>query len=152
MELKHQERTTMRLSEAIRLGALLGPQTQGTFFRSGDDYMATCALGAAAGAIGAKNYKGLILSWSQWPILHSLVPENELPSDLAMDLYKGPRTLSWIIMVLNDTGRWTRTQIADWVEGFEVRHATEGKARSHFARQEPASLDEPDEGIFELCR
>jgi len=51
----------MRLSVAIRLGAMLGAQTRGVFFKKSGGEIATCALGAAADALG-ETEKGLFLS------------------------------------------------------------------------------------------
>lgn len=47
----------MRLSEAIRLGAMLKPQGFGSYFRHG----ATCAMGAAIEAVGGAN--------DDWPVM-----------------------------------------------------------------------------------
>lgn len=88
------------LSDAIRLGAMLGPQaTNGYMFqaRMGGE-MATCALGAAAIIVGIK--------------CDSLEPYRELcrifpGCDLANE-EKG-------IVHLNDDLRMTREQIADWL-------------------------------------
>lgn len=46
----------MRLSEAILLGSMLGPQSFGLFV----DSEATCAMGAAAAALGIGHYAPVI--------------------------------------------------------------------------------------------
>lgn len=79
----------MKLSEAIRLGALLHPQCFDTMVLHNDSgsVVGTCALGAAAEA-GFKLHTVDILLRSK-------------------------------ITRLNDRAGWTRERIADWVESFE---------------------------------
>ena len=68
----------MRLSEAIRLGAMLSPQIRGAFVRRRGPEAATCALGAAFVATGRD-----VGYWSrQWPVLQVVVPPAELPREL----------------------------------------------------------------------
>ena len=106
----------MRLSEAIRLGAMWSPQTRGAFFQRQGQEVATCALGAAFVASGAKAN-----AWVRdWPILHAVVRPAELPDDLQDRLY-ALRVID-VIIALNDSAGWTRTMISDWVERFEERH------------------------------
>jgi len=103
----------MRLSEAIRLGAMLHPQRFGSYATYRDErgrfcssnapiatIAATCALGAASAA--------------------------GLTTDDAID---SPRftcpACNWhtqrlaLVIHLNDRHRWTRERIADWVESVE---------------------------------
>jgi hypothetical protein len=159
------ERPAMRLSEAIRLGATLGSQTRGAFFRKHGNEVATCALGAAVEAVGAKDKSRLLLSLegcpvtngrlshTAWPILHALVTEQEVPRDLRTCRgWWHPNSLSWTIMTLNDVAGWTRTQIADWVEEFENRHAAEyGGDGSPSTADDLDPTDEPDDGMLALC-
>lgn len=103
----------MKLSEAIRLGALTGPQCFELICL--DD--ATCAIGSAFKAIGKLNV--LSFTYQQFRV--------EFPIVLIVDQQPCPACgdelhLSFghsLIPHLNDTHRWTRERIADWVEGIE---------------------------------
>jgi hypothetical protein len=106
----------MRLSEAIRLGAMWSPQTQGAFFQQRGQEVATCALGAAFVASGMEASARV----QHWPILHVIVRPAELPDELQDRSY--PLRVFEVIITLNDCARWTRTRISDWVEAFENRH------------------------------
>lgn len=96
----------MKLSEAIRLGAMLKPQG----FGHGSGYphaSATCALGAAyeASDCGAG-----------WASLEKRFPVvNALPLKCPTCGKANPG----MVPHLNDDHRWTREQIADWVESIE---------------------------------
>lgn len=103
----------MKLSEAIRLGAMLGPQ-----HRVRTRYMLegrTCAIGAAGQAIGINADFDWNAIKTAWPLLMN-----------------GPTTCSvcghqtinnaWLVAHLNDDHYWTREQIADWVETIEQQH------------------------------
>ena len=97
--------TTLKLSEAIRLGSMLKPQG----FRCGSARMGarqTCAFGAAQDALGR------VIGWDD--PLTAIVTTQVCPSC-------GGRQHSNLAVVihLNDDHRWTREQIADWVEQFE---------------------------------
>lgn len=94
----------MTLSEAIRLGSMLGPQIRSDFV--GPDH-SSCALGAAMIAVGYHNCQGLK---ALFPITASIV---RCPS--CGDSW----CLVDCIIHLNDAHRWTRGQIADWVETLE---------------------------------
>ncbi len=105
----------MRLSEAIRLGAMLRPQTTGAIYKHGK----SCAWGAAWEAMG-----GDIEHWSHtmnmsshsicmrfWPELNK-----EVIDPIGGDL----RKLYFVIEYLNDNPNcWTRERIADWVTTIE---------------------------------
>ena len=112
----------MKLSEAIRLGAMLRPQGFGAVFYSDGGVMKSCALGAAGEAVGVmrgelyrspadqewaelQKFFPILLSIPQWPCEHK-------------GFWAG---VSSAIGHLNDTHRWTREQIADWVEGIECQ-------------------------------
>jgi hypothetical protein len=145
----------MRLSEAIRLGAMLSPQTRGAFFKRRGEDVASCALGAAAQAVGTKPGEWLWPS-DQWPILNMMVPPAELPDELRS--WAHPRYLALVIITLNDTIGWTRTRIADWVEQFEERHAGEFLEGAPSERQAGALSDltkgsdeDPEELVGALC-
>lgn len=91
----------IRLSEAMRLGAMMDKQHFGDYFlraRSGE-VLASCALGAASR--GGFTYD----------------PIRILQKQVACPVCGiEARTLRSIIVHLNDHHRWTREQIADWVE------------------------------------
>lgn len=120
----------MRLSEAIRLGAMLGPQCFGPYMETrvlscrylmgqivGQEVeCATCAMGAALMAVGRQDLLKHI-TWAVHP--EQVFPELEScvtsPVDGKMsDLYAA-------IVNLNDDYRWSRERIADWVATVEAK-------------------------------
>lgn len=110
----------MRLSEAIRLGAMLRPQTTGAIYKRGK----SCAWGAAWEAVG-----GNIEHWTQNGSIssHSICEQYwpELNRKVAHPLINDDRNdynLASIIESLNDNPNcWTRERIADWVASIEVQ-------------------------------
>lgn len=102
----------MKLSEAIRLGAMLKPQGFGRA-TTGPRATATCALGAAYQASGSQHSWGSLCQ--HFPILSRLewveCPECRVPHETP-------------IPHLNDDHRWTREQIADWLETIEAQYDT----------------------------
>jgi len=105
----------VRLSEAIRMGAMLRPQMRGKML----DEQGSCALGAAAEANGAKNFSDLR---TLYPWIFE-ISDYEIPG---MGGFKAT-SVARVIMCLNDICHWTREQIADWVEKNEL-HQEEGMA------------------------
>jgi hypothetical protein len=101
----------MKLSTAIREGAKLRPQAFGVFFDfKSPDYIepcASCAMGAAFEA--TTNY---ICSDLRLSHLEAFYPE--LKIEKVWD--KSIGNLWGHITLLNDERRWTREQIADWLE------------------------------------
>jgi hypothetical protein len=97
----------MRLSEAIRLGAMMKPQAFGASFHDGR----TCALGAALDAIGRVR-ECYLNAPDYWAMLVNYVAE-PVTGEMCLVLSA--------IRELNDQHRWTREQIADWVETIEAR-------------------------------
>lgn len=103
---------SLKLSEAIRLGAMLKPQ--GTLWL---EYAGkTCALGAALDAVGElpqpmpeRQQPLYDLLYKRWPIL-SAVAEGQEQSGVCV---------GQAIATLNDGEGWTREQIAEWVEAIE---------------------------------
>lgn len=102
----------MKLSEAIRLGAMLRPQGFGRFF-TGNARIGrrSCALGAAGEAAGILNATAATRKWEdswelqkRFPILATRVYGT---SDI--------RTTQGVIQQMNDHGM-SREQIARWVE------------------------------------
>ena len=92
----------LKLSEAIRLGAMMTEQTFGEF---GDDDR-TCAIGAAQKALG------LPVS-DNGPLLHLL----HARSAAAPCGHGSTWSVGGLIIHLNDDDRWPREKIADWLEG-----------------------------------
>lgn len=110
----------MKLSEAIRLGAMMHPQCfeNHSEFDSHANVIATCALGAADQA-------GYVLSGVR----------RACPQGCFVCPACGNETiyLDYAIAHLNDYHNWTRERIADWVETLEA-HAPEPSSA------EPASI------------
>jgi hypothetical protein len=103
----------MKLSEAIRLGALLKPQGFGMIFRQKTGE--SCAIGAALDAIGRLPFATDESSaYRHWPILYRTI-EHPIHYHLETDVLNA-------ITDLNDEERWTREQIADWVDTIEAQH------------------------------
>ncbi|MBV9085199.1 MAG: hypothetical protein JOZ62_21190 [Acidobacteriaceae bacterium] len=82
----------MRLSEAIRLGSLLGPQITCYYVAENGG---SCALGAAIRALGLKPQYGYAELRRVFPTLRQSLVE--------------------AIVKRNDSLGWTREQIADWI-------------------------------------
>jgi hypothetical protein len=110
----------LRLSEAIRLGAMLRPQFFGA--SSGtlpDGRVGTCAMGAALEAIGFGPKEFCVIRppmlepWTDFALQEERCP--------VVDCAK-PNTISGVAAHLNDAHKWTREAIADWVEQMEAKH------------------------------
>jgi hypothetical protein len=111
----------MRLSEAMRLGALLSPQGFGPTGMVGE---ARCALGAALEATQAapRGLRGLSTAAYSlvnrgWPWLFV----RRVSCPVCADCPGWPPAI--VIGHLNDQHRWTRAAIADWVETLETQAA-----------------------------
>jgi len=113
----------LRLSEAIRLGAMLKPQGSGADSIRYRHVTATCALGAACEAVGAEyreagaDLYGAVSA--RWPWVTRAL--EALPNGDPWPMYYTHRSVADAIYTLNDHG-WTREQIADWVETLEAQH------------------------------
>lgn len=101
----------MKFSEAIRLGAKLGPQVYGMLWDKATQ--GSCALGAARAAIG----------FMPWPDEWRWVVDTTIPYWLSD--HWAYQTVETVIVHLNDRCHWTREQIADWVEKWEEAHEQE---------------------------
>ncbi len=113
------------LSEAIRLGGLLGPQIRNMLWASIGP--GSCALGGAYEAVGIRK---LIEAngghWSQevvdlciklFPYEIFMVKIDITYTNGTSNRYKNiPAPLTEAITFLNDSAKWDRNQIADWVE------------------------------------
>lgn len=98
----------MRLSESIRLGAMLRPQAFGVTANA----TGTCALGGALAAIGvAGTYNDAL---DHWPVASLKVQH---------PIHDYEHVLYGVVRSLNDEHRWTRAQIADWVATIEAQQA-----------------------------
>ena len=138
----------MKLSDAIRLGALLRPQGHGggTIFL---DSKESCALGAALEAAGVgTNRTGMDLMGR---IVHAEDPYNKVKELWPIVMEKvevippavhenwmlkanNGQTLGTLIWILNDAAKWSREKIADWVEAIENEH--EAKQREALLARE----------------
>jgi hypothetical protein len=104
---QHSSEGAMKLSEAIRLGAMMRPQAFRTLLTDGG----ACALGAALLAVGARPEEAVRSALNRWP----------WASTVSADCPRcgRSRTVFRVITHLNDRHRWTREQIAKWVAGIE---------------------------------
>ena len=117
----------MKLSEAIRLGAMLDPQVRGAFFTA----EGTCALGAAAAALHG-DAESLIQAF---PVLST---SSTCP---ACDRFWFRDSVSGLIMHLNDYHGWSRTRIADWVLSLEEKeNNVEGAPASGDSEDDQAAV------------
>jgi hypothetical protein len=111
----------VKLSDAIRLGAMIRPQAHGRFFRDGN----SCALGAALEASGLAVYDEEYSMDEQAPLSDRLIVDHaalihECPAGCS-EFSHLPHRIDAVIVHLNDRHEWTREQIADWVETYEPR-------------------------------
>lgn len=107
----------MKLSDAIRLGALLHPQCFGMLWEQNLNLQlrATCALGAAYHAAGIVRHGCVDVRDAEatFPIM---AREVECPGGCGRVENCGDT-----VAHLNDDHRWSREQIADWVATIEAR-------------------------------
>jgi hypothetical protein len=115
----------MRLSEAIRLGAMLGAQTMGALTRGGTS---SCALGAAylaAGLLTAKRSSVKIhIAVRTFPAI--VAPVHACPCCSFRDLVD----LGDVVVHLNDFHMWSREKIADWVATIEPPESSSSPVRA----------------------
>lgn len=110
--------THIKLSEAIRLGAMLHPQGFERLFDhslSDGRVMSSCAIGAALEAIGHSETSEY-MELSKFPTAWSMLPVSECPACLN-NSHAG--TILSTIAHINDTHRWTREDIGRWVATVE---------------------------------
>jgi hypothetical protein len=120
----------MKLSDAIRLGSKLAEQGFANLKFGGK----TCAIGAALDGIeydfGGRdcdyhedNIRGYLFAIEQFPELGNLV---WLPEDYCRYLLTGKRvSLYDAILDLNDHHKWTREQVADWIDSLTEKKEAE---------------------------
>jgi hypothetical protein len=131
--------TKMRLSEAMRLGAMMVPQGRvhrhinslGNRACSLSEAVKACALGHAQLAAGISDINEKYAE-SLWPILLE-----KLGYPPGIKLCWDPRLIDAITR-LNDSFGWTTNQIADWVESIE--RAEEAAAQVSQENQELAEV------------
>ena len=103
----------MKISDAIRLGSMLGPQCFGVL----EEFGGTCALGAAYRAAGiqfsGENVFNPDQVYGTFPLLNAVSPA-------CPECEQGQATVGICIAHLNDRHVWTRERIADWVGTFEA--------------------------------
>jgi hypothetical protein len=108
----------MKLSEAIRLGAMMKPQAFGPQIGSSTTKDKSCALQAASEALS--------LTWTHataaYSELFNLYPFLRQSAICPMTGLIHDDTMQTIYL-LNDVHKWTREAIADWVETIEEKEA-----------------------------
>lgn len=115
----------MRLSEAILLGAMSSPQSFGDFM---DKDGQTCALGAAALAMGVDPAQSVSMRWAVLNTRYSLLEENakcpacSLVSGWWRRFRNEESDVEDVIVHLNDDHYWTRERIANWLVTIERAH------------------------------
>ena len=116
----------MTLSDAMRLGAAMVPQAFGdTFVRNGQTIVAACAWSSVSIGLGFPSID-VIGIYRRFPELHKTLPCPECDKS---GYFGGMPTLEELITHMNDDHRWTREQIADWIDSLkpENEHAAEEK-------------------------
>lgn len=126
----------MKISEAMRLGALLRPQAFGDLRVSKRRWFrrveSTCAFGAAMEAAGLKAKPIEATALGNGPrgkglaTVQIVVPETWscLLLTSACPVCASVDTVIRLIAHLNDEHRWTRERIADWVATIEPQDDT----------------------------
>lgn len=135
----------MRLSEAIRLGSMLGPQTRGSLHRQHRKYIffgpvvnEYCAIGAAHAAIGAtrgkrtagpgghtfSSFRGEPVTVAAGATYYATEREGfdydpRWREELCPACHGIYEHVHRLIPHLNDEHKWTRERIADWVQTLE---------------------------------
>ena len=117
----------LRLSEAIRLGAMMLPEVRGPIFDRKDNRIcAACAIGSALYAVGTADDRERWLTRSG--SVEELICFWPWTNERRMDPVRGVNfRIDSIIIDLFETAHWTREQIADWVETIEPREVEETK-------------------------
>lgn len=116
----------MKLSDAIRKGSEQRPQAFGTYFQTGkarDEIIGSCAMGAAIeGYTGLADDRGYSELLEAFPIIEHvkvLLPVEPIAKIEPPISWNTTFDLDDAIFELNDTYKWTREQIADWIEKIE---------------------------------
>ena len=117
----------MTLSEAMRLGAMLKRQGFASLLAPNPDE--SCALRAAADAVGIPTPADLMVDYLAMRKRFSILNSAARCHLDGCEGY-GVDTLGDLVWHLNDVHRWTREQIADWVETIERRAEAEGQPQT----------------------
>lgn len=112
----------MKLSEAIREGCKQSCPAEGEYIICENDKVCACALGAAVITIKDEIKVISWLSLNRDPIEPYNILKQYFGEDLLITLVIHPirqyrELLGKVIADLNDNHKWTREQIADWLEG-----------------------------------
>jgi hypothetical protein len=121
----------MKLTEAIRLGATLKPQIYENWFRDGG----TCVIASAFDAVGQLD--ALLKSIDMPKLIQAAGWEQEFITSSSCPACNTPLNYSHLtvmMMHLNDFHKWTREDIASWVET-HVEMAVESEAAEACAVQ-----------------
>lgn len=110
----------MKISEAMRKGAKMGPQL---FNKNNDGYGGSCAMGAVQLGI-APGILECSDAWEPLKGLRSCPFDNcSAPFTNGTDYFGSPHVMAWsprnvgqVIVHLNNDHRWTRERIAGWIE------------------------------------
>jgi hypothetical protein len=122
----------MKMSEAIRLGAMLKPQGFGG--KSVRSATVSCALGSALDALGVERqstgaaHAHLVRLWP-WSDRKLAYPT--CPVDGCREVYVDKAIAG--IWHLNDQHKWTRERIAGWVETIEPQEVEAMSPAVHVA-------------------
>lgn len=161
----------MRLSEAIRIGAGLGPQAFGTLNRTKRKYWLFgpavneyCALGAAFQVGGAREIERTITESSNFMPFRGNAKALKVGSKTTYLDHPWTRvtwlvancpacdrkdeTLFRLIPHLNDDHRFTREAIADFIEPIEIAHEQQQEASFREWAEADESSPEPDADQF----
>lgn len=122
----------MKLSEAIRLGAMLRPQGTGVLFAQGR----SCAFGAALEAVGVT-----VVEFADAHDFGDKSPGNLWPWLKTTEVCH-PETgrlgrAGDIVVSLNNRHGWTREQIAEWVASQEAVAEPEAVAAVRLSVEQP---------------
>jgi hypothetical protein len=122
----------MKLSEYVRLGAMLRPQVYGALFKNGG----SCAMGGVLEASGIRAYNENLGPWGEllrasektFPLLsvRRKFPEGAIVPNWVSFEDKNEMATVWnVIACLNNKPNyWTRERIADWVQTIEDQQQT----------------------------
>ena len=118
----------MKLSEMMILGAMMSPQTRGQLAND----KGTCGLGAVVEASGLLDKWKAIAALPQseqlgkWDDFWSSVPFYRFMQSIYIHPITGERrTVNSIIISLNDSHKWTRERIAQWIATIEPQEVTD---------------------------
>lgn len=150
----------MRLSEAIRLGAMALPEAHGPIIEwgAGNKPCGACLLGSVLFALrgdtltfkeyhssngfGVEGVEALIAS--RWPWVTT--PVHKHPQCDFTDETELPMRM----MLLYEFNGWTRERIADWVETLEAAQADPAVVTQGADRHEPTTRDTSSPSLVEV--